>query len=562
MKNILQTSISEEQNSHQSYSISSYNRLLLVVKDLACVRTIEEIIEIVRLAARDLTNADGVTFVLRDGECCHYVDENAIGPLWKGMRFPLKSCISGWAMLNKQAAVIEDIYQDARIPIDAYKVTFVKSLVMVPIRVSEPLGAIGAYWSTLHRATPEEIKLLEILTDTTAVAIANVQLFQKLINQNALKDKFIAMLAHELRNPVAPISNGVQLLKLKVGETGAVGETVLMMQHQIKHLSKLIDDLLDVSSITYGKISLNLEKVNLVELVRQSLNDHAQAIKRLNLNLVQDLPNKPVWAYIDSTRFFQVFGNLLDNALKFSQPDGMIWVDLSVIPGENGSGNVAILSVRDSGIGIDPTILPELFEPFTQADRSLDRSRGGLGLGLSVVKSLVELHGGNVEASSRGINLGAEFKVTLPICEEVTALDNDLDIIEAAKKSLKILVIEDNEDSALTLKAVLEHFGHEVSIAKNGISGLEMARESEPHIIICDIGLPEMDGFAVAQELSKDSKFTRSILIALTGYGSQQDRELALQAGFKCHLTKPVDFEILTAEIDRYFDKSLATPVN
>jgi signal transduction histidine kinase len=553
MKNILQTSISQEQNSHQSYSISSYNRLLLVVKDLACVRTIEEIIEIVRLAARDLTNADGVTFVLRDGECCHYVDENAITPLWKGMRFPLKSCISGWAMLNKQAAVIEDIYQDARIPLNAYKVTFVKSLVMVPIRIADPLGAIGAYWSTPHLATPEEIELLEILTDTTAVAISNVQLFQKLTNQNALKDKFIAMLAHELRNPVAPISNGVQLLKLKLGETGAVGETVLMMQHQIKHLSKLIDELLDVSSITYGKISLNLEKVNLVELVRQSLNDHTQAIKRSNLNVIQNLPNTPVWAYVDPTRFFQIFGNLLDNALKFSKPDGMIWVDLSFIPGENGSGSLAALSVRDSGIGIEPTILPELFEPFTQADRSLDRSRGGLGLGLSVVKSLVELHGGNVEASSRGINLGAEFKVTLPVCEEITTLDNDLDIIEAAEKSLKILVIEDNDDSATTLKAVLEHFGHEVSIAKNGISGLETAREFEPHVIICDIGLPEMDGFAVAQELSKDSKFSRSILIALTGYGGQEHKELALKSGFTCHLTKPVDFEILTAEIDRYF---------
>ncbi len=553
MKNILQTSISQEQNSHHSYSISSYNRLLLVVKDLACVRTIEEIIEIVRLAARDLTNADGVTFVLRDGECCHYVDENAIGPLWKGMRFPLKSCISGWTMLNKQAAVIEDIYQDARIPLDAYKVTFVKSLVMVPIRIADPLGAIGAYWSTPHRATPEEIELLEILTDTTAVAISNVQLFQKLTNQNALKDKFIAMLAHELRNPVAPISNGVQLLKLKLGETGAVGETVLMMQQQIKHLSKLIDELLDISSITYGKISLKLEKLNLVDLVRQSLNDHAQAIERSNLRVVQNLPDTPLWVDVDSTRFFQVFGNLLDNALKFSKPDGTIWVDLSLIPGENGLGSVAVLSVRVSGIGIDPIILPELFEPFTQSDRSLDRSRGGLGLGLSVVKSLVELHGGNVEASSRGINLGAEFKVTLPVCEEITTLDNDLEITEAAKKSLKILVIEDNDDSAISLKAVLEYFGHEVSIAQNGILGVQAARELEPHVIICDIGLPEMDGFAVAKELSKDSKFTRSIMIALTGYGSQEDKELALQSGFKCHLTKPVDFEILTAEIERYF---------
>lgn len=553
MKNILQSSISQEQNLHQGYSISSYNRLLLVVKDLACVRTIEEIIEIVRLAARDLTNADGVTFVLRDGECCHYVDENAIGPLWKGMRFPLKSCISGWAMLNKQAAVIEDIYQDARIPLDAYKVTFVKSLVMVPIRIADPLGAIGAYWSTPHLATREEIELLEILTDTTAVAIANVQLFQKLTNQNALKDKFIAMLAHELRNPVAPISNGVQLLKLKLGETGAVGETVLMMQHQIKHLSKLIDELLDVSSITYGKISLNLEKVNLVDLVHQSINDHTQAIKRSNLTVVKDLPNTPVWAYVDPTRFFQIFGNLLDNALKFSKPDGTIWVDLSFIPGENGSGSVATLSVRDSGIGIDPTILSELFEPFTQGDRSLDRSRGGLGLGLSVVKSLVELHGGNVEASSRGINLGAEFKVTLPVCEEIKTLDNDLEITEAAKKSLKILVIEDNDDSAFSLKAVLEYFGHEVTIARNGILGVQTAREFEPNVIICDIGLPEMDGFAVAEELSKDSKFTDSIMIALTGYGSQEDKQLALQSGFKCHLTKPVDFDILTAEIDRYF---------
>jgi CheY-like chemotaxis protein len=180
-------------------------------------------------------------------------------------------------------------------------------------------------------------------------------------------------------------------------------------------------------------------------------------------------------------------------------------------------------------------------------------------LGLSVVKSLVELHGGNVEASSRGINLGAEFKVTLPICEKITASDNELEITETAKKSLKILVIEDNEDSAVSLQALLEHFGHEVSIAKDGILGVETAKKLEPHVIICDIGLPEMDGFAVAQELSKDSKFTRSILIALTGYGSQEDRQLALKSGFKSHLTKPVDFDVLKAEIDRYFDEVLSS---
>ncbi|MEH2314288.1 MAG: histidine kinase dimerization/phospho-acceptor domain-containing protein [Nostoc sp.] len=173
-------------------------------------------------------------------------------------------------MLNKQAAVIEDINQDARIPLDTYKVTFVKILVMVFIRISDPLDAIKAYWSTPHLATPQEIGMLKILTDTTAVAIANLQLFQKLTNQNALKDKFIAMLAHKLRNPVAPISNGVQLLKLKLGETGAVGQTVLMMQHQIKHLSKLSDELLDVSSITYEKILLNLENINSFLCIKKS----------------------------------------------------------------------------------------------------------------------------------------------------------------------------------------------------------------------------------------------------------------------------------------------------
>jgi GAF domain-containing protein len=244
--------------------------LIRVVQRLSFCRDMESVMAVLRESARELTGADGVTIVLRDGDLCHYVEENAIEPLWKGRKFPLETCISGWCMLHRKQTVVPDIYADARIPHEAYRPTFVRSLAMTPIRQEEPIGAIGAYWADTHLASPEELTILQALGDSAAMAIANVQMIQRLQEANRHKDRFLAMLAHELRNPLAPIRNGLHVLRLHAGDDtdDLAARTRALMDRQIQLLSRIVDDLLDAARITGGQVTLRRERVDLTSLVR------------------------------------------------------------------------------------------------------------------------------------------------------------------------------------------------------------------------------------------------------------------------------------------------------
>jgi signal transduction histidine kinase len=356
------------------------------------------------------------------------------------------------------------------------------------------------------------------------------------------KDEFLAMLGHELRNPLAPIVNGLHILRLAGDETAPREQARALIERQVRHLTRLVDDLLDVSRITRGKIRLSMERVDLARLARSVAEDRRRTLEHAGLKLVLDLPETPVWVSADGTRMAQVLNNLLDNAAKFTDREGTVVVRLRREP---DAARVA-LSVKDSGIGLEPDLLPHVFDVFSQADRSLERSRGGLGLGLALVRGLVELHGGTVAAASEGPDRGAEFTVHLRAEAEPAALE-DLSPAPQAQggERLRLLVVEDHRDAAESLRALLELLGHEVAVAHSGPEGVRTARAMQPEIVLSDIGLPGLDGYGVARALRADPRTARACLIAITGYGQEEDRCRARQAGFDYHLTKPVAPETL-----------------
>ncbi|WP_437923623.1 PAS domain S-box protein [Sorangium sp. So ce291] len=362
------------------------------------------------------------------------------------------------------------------------------------------------------------------------------------------KDEFLAMLAHELRNPLGPIRNAVEILRRVAGQQPSLARACGVIDRQVSHMARLVDDLLDVSRVARGRIQLRKERCDLSRLLRQTVEDYRSTLEASGLSLDLELPAEPVWVTGDPTRLSQAVSNVLQNANKFTDAGGRVTVTLSAT-----SESSAAIRIRDTGIGMDQAMLGRMFEPFSQADRSLDRSRGGLGLGLSLVKGVVELHGGTVSAESAGIGQGTEIVLRLPLSRgprsapERAAPSSGVD-----SRSLRILIIEDNQDAAETLQALLIMDGHRVEVALSGHAGVEAARSFRPEVILCDIGLPGgMDGYGVARALrgsagegsaGEGSKGTSpSLLIALTGYGQEEERRRVLEAGFDAHVIKPFD---------------------
>jgi CheY-like chemotaxis protein len=361
---------------------------------------------------------------------------------------------------------------------------------------------------------------------------------EELRRANRAKDDFLVMLAHELRNPLAPILNCLHILRLSGYDRQKLEQARAVMERQLRHLSRLVDELIDVSRIIRGRVQLQPERLDLARLVRTTAEDYRAPLERAGLTLRVEVPEGPVWVAGDATRLPQALNNLLENAAKFRDRAGRVVVRLTVDAGRRQ----ALLSVRDTGIGIEPEMLPRLFDVFAQADRSLERTRGGLGLGLSMVKRLVELHGGAVEAASAGAGRGAEFTIHLPLLAEPPTLATMPATPAAVGERLRILVVEDNRDVAESLRMLLELLGNEVGVAHTGPDGVRLAHQWQPNVVLCDIGLPGgLDGFGVASELRQDPATANARLIAITGYGSDNDRERARRAGFDYHLTKPAD---------------------
>jgi PAS domain S-box-containing protein len=358
------------------------------------------------------------------------------------------------------------------------------------------------------------------------------------------KDEFLAMLAHELRNPLAPIRNAVQVMKLLIPEEPNLHRARDMIERQVHHLARLVDDLLDVSRITRGKIQLHREPLELAAVIARAAEASRPLIEARGHRLTVSLPSDPVILLGDGTRLAQVFSNLLSNAAKYTHDGGRVEVAVQTNRGE------AVVRVRDNGVGIPADLLPRVFDLFTQGDRSLARSEGGLGIGLTLVKSLVEMHGGRVEAFSDGVGKGSEFVVGLSILERrrgQRGTGTEAVVIPARIVSHRVLVVDDHVDAAESLALVLKAQGHEVRTAHDGVSALEVARAYQPDVVLLDIGLPRMDGYEVARRLRSQTDLQDALLIAVTGYGQEEDRRQAAAAGFDAHLIKPADLAALQA---------------
>jgi PAS domain S-box-containing protein len=355
------------------------------------------------------------------------------------------------------------------------------------------------------------------------------------------KDEFLALLSHELRNPLAAIQNAYNVLE----RGGGVGEPARRARdaigRQARQLGRLVDDLLEVIHLSRGKVRLRLARVDLARLVRQTVEDHRPLFSNLEIGLELHEPNGSLFVDGDPARLAQVVGNLLQNASKFTDPGGHVVVEVK------GEGELASVSVRDDGVGISPDMLGLIFSPFTQADRTLDRSRGGLGLGLSLVKGIALLHGGTVEVRSEGEGKGTEFVVRLPLTTESPSERPDVGEGRRAADHKRILIIEDNEDAASTLRDLLEIEGHDVFVARNGREGLEAAVSSSPDVILCDLGIPLIDGYEIARRLRAQGSRIR--LVAVSGYAAAEDIQRARHAGFDAHLAKPPDPDDLLAAI-------------
>lgn len=433
--------------------------------------------------------------------------------------------------------------------LDALRKLGLKSYMGMPLTVrDETIGMIAfASAESGRRYTTADLAIAEDLARRAAIATENARLYAKLQEEGRRKDEFLAMLAHELRNPLAPIRSGIDLL----GMMNVEAEILETMQQQVEHLTRLVDDLLDVSRVMRGRVELRREPVELSSIVARAAETLRPMIERHQQELTVAVAPGPVWLHADAMRLTQVVINLLTNASKYTEPGGKIF--LSTEPQVQAQSPGVLIRVRDTGIGIDSEILPHVFGLFTQADRSLDRSQGGLGIGLTIVKSMVEAHDGNVTVRSDGPNQGSEFAVWLPTSpsppEPSPVAANEP---RATSSAHRILIVDDNVPAAKMLGLLLHKMGdHQVVVAYDGKGAIREAEHHRPDIILLDIGLPMMDGFEVVRQLRRRPPFRHTLIVALTGYGTDEDRRRALEAGFDHHLVKPPQAKDLQALLDQ-----------
>jgi PAS domain S-box-containing protein len=385
-------------------------------------------------------------------------------------------------------------------------------------------------------------KIARDITERKRMETELRQLAATLSEADRRKNEFLAMLAHELRNPLAPITNAAAMLKLAPQDVSLVQTATAMIERQVAQLARLVDDLLDMSRITSGKIELRRELVDLRSVVDQAVQANQVTYQSFNHQLTVAVPQAPVMVNADPIRTAQIVGNLLNNASKFTSPGGRIKLTLQSKDG------VAELCVRDNGIGILPDKLAEVFGMFVQVDTSLHRSHDGLGIGLTLVKNLVEMHGGKISAHSDGLGKGSEFVIRLPLANEAESRA-PVRNTTARLEPLRILIVDDNLDSAESLAMLLQLEGHSAALVHDGPQALVAVDRHRPNVVLLDIGLPSMDGFEVCRLIRERPDGDRILIFAVTGWGQDGDRQRSQAAGFDAHLTKPVDYELLKEKI-------------
>ena len=420
----------------------------------------------------------------------------------------------------------------------------VRSYLAVPVvsRSGEVIGGLFFGHPETGVFTERSERLVAGIASQAAIAIDNARLFQAARDADRRKDEFLATLAHELRNPLAPIRNAVEILRLTEADPAAAASARQLLERQLKQLVRLIDDLFDVSRITQGRLELRKEKLDLSVALKMAVETSRPLIESRQHTLHVSAVPDAFFVDADATRIAQVFANLLNNSAKYSPPGSSITARVT------REGHNAVVTITDNGVGIPQAMLSRVFEMFERVDRDTEVTPDGLGIGLTLVRRLVELHGGTVTAQSEGLNCGSTFIVKLPLWQaaslppEVHAMPTETQ--EGAARR-KILVVDDNRDSAMSLSLLLELDGHDVRRAYDGIEALEIADEFRPEVTLLDIGMPRLDGYGAARELRQRDWAKESLLVALTGWGQQEDKRMAREAGFDHHMVKPVDPDAL-----------------
>jgi signal transduction histidine kinase/CheY-like chemotaxis protein len=409
------------------------------------------------------------------------------------------------------------------------------------------LAALGPLGNTTILERPVRVSTL-ISTVQAALRARRRQyevrsLLRRQAEADRRKDEFLALLAHELRNPLGPIRHAAKILRAKTPSPSELQWATSIIDRQAEHMSRLVEDLLDVSRISRGTIELRRERVDLAVVLKAAVEASAATVDKAGHRLKLTLPAQPLYVDGDSTRLTQVVANLVDNAAKYTDPGGRISVDAA------REGDAAVIRVEDNGIGIAPELLPRIFDMFMQAGHTLERSQGGLGVGLSLVERLIELHGGTVSARSAGPGTGSEFTIRLPVAgrtqQPLPRSAADADDTKQPHVRCRVLVVDDNQDSADSLAMLLRIMGHEVRTAHDGLEAISAAATFQPDVAILDIGLPKLNGYDVAKRIREQPRGKDIVLVALTGWGQEDHRRRSKDAGFDHHLTKPVEFDVL-----------------
>ena len=520
--------------------------LLRISENLNSTLDVNSLLDLLVKEAIQLIDAENGVAGLRaaEGMVCHKY-------FFKGQFVPLERCwppmhgLPGWLIVHKVPYLTNDAATDSQIGHELHAQFGVRSALSTPILnvKREVIGFLEVHNKRhLEGFTESDQRTLMAVSEAAAIAIQNALAYTQLQKaQESLretdrrKDEFLAMLGHELRNPLGVISTSVQLLEMSGSLPAEVDELREIVKHQVEHMARLMDDLLDVSRIARGQLRLNREACDFSAIVRETLEDYRATFEGKKLQIKANVSETPLWVLGDRTRLAQVVSNLLSNATKFTENGGSIKVELQ----EDHAGRI-VLKVHDTGVGMEPEFLARLFEPFNQADQGIARYQGGLGLGLALAKRLIELHGGQISAASEGLGRGSEVTIRLPLWEPPSSAARSFASIHHISRGRRILVIEDNKAAARTLTTFLTQKGDAVEVAHTGPDGVETARRFRPEVVLCDIGLPGFDGYSVAQRLRQETELSGVCLIALSGYGQEYDKQRAWRAGFDAYLVKPV----------------------
>jgi PAS domain S-box-containing protein len=468
---------------------------------------------------------------------CEGIPVEAAGSI---ARVELGEAVAGTAAARRQPVVVSAIQESDDPQVGWLESVGIRACVCHPL-VAETrlLGTLSFASRNRDRFEPDEVAFLETICHYVTVAYERLRLLNELKEADRRKDEFLATLAHELRNPLAPLRNAAELLRFETPAERELHWGRDVIERQVDSLTRLIDDLLDISRINRNKLELRTQRVGLAEVIAMAVESSRPLIDERRHALTVDLPSPPVYLDGDLVRLAQVFLNLLNNAAKYTEPGGRIW-----LIGEQ-QGSDVVVRVKDTGVGIPAEKLSSVFELFFQVDGSLERSQGGLGIGLSLVRRLVELHGGRVKAHSEGVGKGSELTVCLPALAEMpTAMPSrepDDNRRPRSTSARRVLVVDDNRDSADSLAMLLGLSGNDVATAYDGLEALEVAERLRPDVVLLDIGMPKLNGYETCRRIRAEPWGQRMVLIALTGWGQEQDRRRTGDAGFDAHVVKPVD---------------------